>query len=73
MSGKPHTRLEAWKAAMDLVEEVYRVTGGFPAHEQFGLVSRMLHNAGLISTKTKMGSRNCWKGQASSSPASAPR
>lgn len=23
--GKPHTRLEAWKAAMDLVVEVYRL------------------------------------------------
>lgn len=26
---------------MDLVEEVYRVTGTFPASEQFGLVSQM--------------------------------
>jgi four helix bundle protein len=41
VSGKPHTRLEAWKVAMDLVEEVYRISGTFPAGEQFGLVSQM--------------------------------
>ncbi len=41
VSGKPHTRLEAWKSAMDLVEGVYRITATFPASEQFGLVSQM--------------------------------
>ncbi|MDD5402919.1 MAG: four helix bundle protein [Sulfuricella sp.] len=41
VSGKPHTRLEAWKSAMDLVEVVYRITASFPASEQFGLVSQM--------------------------------
>lgn len=41
VSGKPHTRLEAWKFAMDMVEAVYRITAAFPASEQFGLVSQM--------------------------------
>ena len=41
VSGKPHTRLDAWKSAMDLVEAVYRITSTFPASEQFGLVSQM--------------------------------
>ena len=41
VSGKPHTRLEAWKSAMDLVEGVYRITATFPASEQFGLISQM--------------------------------
>lgn len=33
--------LEVWQAAMDLVEEVYRVTVGFPDDEKFGLISQM--------------------------------
>lgn len=40
-SGKPHSRLEAWKVAMDPVEQVYRATATFPASELFGLVSQM--------------------------------
>ncbi len=41
MGGKPHVKLDAWKFAMDLVEEVYRVTSVFPPQEQYGLVSQM--------------------------------
>ena len=33
--------LVGWRKAMQLVTEVYRVTGGFPDTEKFGLVSQM--------------------------------
>lgn len=33
--------LEATKSAMDLVEEIYRITKTFPREELFGLVSQM--------------------------------
>ena len=41
ISGKPHVRLEAWKVAMDLVTEIYHITGQFPGDENFGLISQM--------------------------------
>ncbi|HLF77499.1 MAG TPA: four helix bundle protein [Dehalococcoidia bacterium] len=33
--------LRVWQASMDLVEQIYRVTGGFPRHELYGLASQM--------------------------------
>ena len=41
MSGKPYERLEAWKLAMDLVTEIYHITGQFPGDEKFVLISQM--------------------------------
>ena len=41
MSGKPNEKLEAWKVAMDLVKEIYHITGQFPGDENFGLISQM--------------------------------
>lgn len=38
---KPHKRLDAWKEAMTLVAEIYRVTGSFPPAEVYGLTSQM--------------------------------
>ncbi len=55
MSGKPHERLEAWKSAMELVEEIYRVTAVFPAHEQYGLVSQMRRAAVSIPSNVAEG------------------
>jgi four helix bundle protein len=55
VSGKPHERLEAWKAAMALVEAIYRVTASFPAHEQFGLVSQMRRAAVSIPSNVAEG------------------
>ncbi len=37
---KPHKRLDVWKVSMELVPEVYRVTGKFPAQERYGLVAQ---------------------------------
>ena len=36
-----YQQLVVWRKAMQLVTEVYRVTGGFPDTEKFGLVSQM--------------------------------
>jgi len=33
--------LIAWQKAMDLVEEVYKITKGFPREETYGLVSQL--------------------------------
>lgn len=36
-----HRSLVAWQRAMELVTEIYRVTGTFPKHELYGLVSQL--------------------------------
>jgi four helix bundle protein len=33
--------LRVWQAAMDLVEQIYRLTQSFPKHEMYGLASQM--------------------------------
>ena len=33
--------LRIWQAGMDLVEQVYRLTSGFPQHEIYGLTSQL--------------------------------
>ncbi len=55
MERKPHTNLEAWKVAMDLVVEVYRATGRFPQHERYGLVSQMRRAAVSIPSNIAEG------------------
>jgi four helix bundle protein len=38
---RPHYKLEAWKNAMDLVDDIYSVSKNFPSEEKFGLTSQM--------------------------------
>ena len=38
---KPHKKLDAWKLAIDLVTEVYRVTNAFPAREVYSLTDQI--------------------------------
>lgn len=33
--------LKVWQASMDLVVEIYQLTGGFPSDEKFGLISQI--------------------------------
>ena len=47
--------LEAWKVAMDLVEECYRVTGDFPKSEMYGLTGQMRRAACSIPTNVAEG------------------
>jgi len=38
---KPHKKLDAWKAALDLVLALYRTTDRFPEQERFSLTSQI--------------------------------
>jgi len=40
-SPKPHRNLVAWQKGLDLVMEVYKLTGDFPDKERYGLISQM--------------------------------
>jgi four helix bundle protein len=40
MSGT-YTDLQAWQAAMDLAEEIYRITKSFPKEETYGLTIQL--------------------------------
>jgi four helix bundle protein len=41
MDGKGYRSLKVWERAMELAEEVYRVTDTMPDSERYGLVSQM--------------------------------
>ena len=36
-----HEQLEVWQQAMELVSRVYKASGAFPNHEQFGLTAQL--------------------------------
>lgn len=38
---KSHEDLRIWKGSMSLVIDIYKLTGEFPKHEIYGLVSQM--------------------------------
>ncbi|HWA11552.1 MAG TPA: four helix bundle protein [Burkholderiales bacterium] len=38
---KSHKDLDVWKLAVDLAEQVYEATRGFPKEEQFGITAQM--------------------------------
>lgn len=41
MSIKTHKNLDAWKLSVDLVTEIYFLTGNFPKNEIFGLTNQL--------------------------------
>src|SRR6266404_2204441 len=56
---KSYSDLIAWQKAMDLVEEVYKITKGFPKEELYGLVSQMRRAAISVPSNIAEGhSRN---------------
>lgn len=50
-----YRELIVWQKAMSLVEEIYRVTKGFPSSEQYGLTSQMTRAAVSIPSNIAEG------------------
>lgn len=48
MAYKDFTEMPVWKAAFDLLLEIYKITKTFPADERFGLISDMRRSANSI-------------------------
>lgn len=59
---RPHYRLDAWKNAMDLVDEIYKLTRHFPSEEKFGLTAQMRRSA--ISIPSNLAEGAARKGSA---------
>jgi len=47
--------LQVWQKAHRMVIELYRITKGFPADEQFGLVSQLRRSAASVSANIAEG------------------
>jgi four helix bundle protein len=50
---KPHKKLNAWSDAVDLAQQIYKVTERFPSSEQFGLTSQIRRAA--VSIPSNLG------------------
>jgi four helix bundle protein len=49
-------KLDVWKKAIDLADDVYRLTREFPDYEKFGLANQMRRSAVSISSNLAEGS-----------------
>ena len=52
---KGHRDLVAWQKAMELVVEIYRMTGRFPKDEMYGLTSQIRRAAGCVPSNIAEG------------------
>ena len=50
-----YNNLQIWQEAMDLVEEIYKLTASFPIEEKFGMVSQMTRAAVSIPSNIAEG------------------
>ncbi len=55
MGVRDHRELIVWQRAMDLVERIYEVTGGFPKAEMYGLTSQIRRAAVSIPSNIAEG------------------
>ena len=53
---KTHKDLDVWKKSMDLVEEVYHLTKGFPDSEKYGLINQIRRCAISVPSNIAEGS-----------------
>ncbi|MFC1594090.1 four helix bundle protein [Candidatus Omnitrophota bacterium] len=56
MKEQKFRKLEVWSKAMDLIEEIYKITGSFPQTETYGLTSQLRRAATSISLNIAEGS-----------------
>jgi four helix bundle protein len=49
-SVKPHKRLDVWNKAIDLIVDIYRLSGNFPKTEVYGLTGQMRRGAVSIAS-----------------------
>ena len=54
-----YTNLQIWQQAMELVEEIYKLTKTFPADEKYGLISQMNRAAVSIPSNIAEGAGRC--------------
>jgi four helix bundle protein len=52
---KPHKKLDAWKKAIELTVQIYKLTHELPTDEKFGLVSQMRRAAVSIASNIAEG------------------
>lgn len=52
---KPHKKLNLWSNAVDLAQQIYKVTERFPSNEQFGLTSQVRRAAVSIPSNIAEG------------------
>jgi len=52
---KTHRDLDAWKNAIALVTDVYKITKGFPSDEKYGLISQIRRSAVSIPSNIAEG------------------
>ena len=50
-----YNNLQIWQLAMDLVEDIYKLTASFPIEEKFGMVSQMTRAAVSIPSNIAEG------------------
>lgn len=53
---RSHRDLEVWQKGMETVEEVYRLTSGFPEEKKYGLTSQMRRAAVSVPSNIAEGS-----------------
>lgn len=61
--GRSYKDLVAWKKAMELVTDVYRVTQGFPDREMYGLTSQLRRAAVSVPSNIAEGQGRLSKGE----------
>ena len=61
--GRSYQDLIAWKKAMSLVIEIYRVTKGFPKEEIFGLTSQLRRAAVSVPSNIAEGQGRMSQGE----------
>ena len=61
MENNCHKNLTIWKASIELVEQVYKLTNNFPSEEKFGLTSQLRRAS--VSVPSNIAEGYCRQGQ----------